>query len=293
MPLNHLPPLHCLQAFEALARLKNGILAAHELSITPSAVSHRIKQLEAIMGTALFADTSYSLSTAGEKCLVVVKNALATLRQLPDAAANSARRTLRVAVTPTFARQLLMPKLPLFRLAYPEIDLVLQVAVPLMASKPQSVDLEIRFGAGDFSDVQSTCLLRDCVTPACSPSYLAESGAFGNFVETSNVQRARLIRSSLEPWKTWFNAFGIPLTEPLDGDQFNDVGMVLEAAAAGYGVVLLRQKLGQAWLDSGRLVRLSDQAVEPPFHHFLCWPEGALGRWECSAFVDWVTTIID
>ncbi len=293
--MKQLPPLHCLVAFEALARIKNGIQAAEELCITPSAVSHRIKQLESILGTSLFTDNSYGLTATGESCLQLVKQALATLARLPQAAMPSAgvRKKLRVAVTPTFARQLLMPKLPLFRLAYPDIELVLQVAVPLASTKPSLVDLEIRFGSGHFTDVESTCLLRDRVTPACSPLLITESGPFKNFTDAAVIQKTSLIRSSLEPWNNWFQAFGLNLSEPSDGDQYNDVGMVLEAAAAGYGVALLRLKLGQAWLDSGRLVRLSTESVETAFQHYLCWQPGALKRWECSAFFDWITAQFD
>jgi LysR family transcriptional regulator, glycine cleavage system transcriptional activator len=293
------PPLHCLLAFESLARLKNGIQAAEELCITPSAVSHRIKQLESILGASLFIDNQYTLTPEGENCLNLVKQALTTLAKLPHAAQpdKGSRKKLRIAVTPTFARQLLMPKLPLFRLAYPDIELVLQVAVPLAVplaaapfspNKASQADLEIRFGSGLYTDVQSTCLLRDQVTPACSPALATELGPFNNFKDIAVIQRSPLIRSSLEPWSTWFQAYGIGLSEPSDGDQYNDVGMVLEAAAAGYGVALLRLKLGQAWLESGKLVRISSDSVEPSNQHYLCWQTGALERWECSAFFDWV-----
>jgi LysR family transcriptional regulator, glycine cleavage system transcriptional activator len=293
--MKQLPPLHCLVAFEALARLKNGIQTAEELCITPSAVSHRIKQLESILGTSVFADSAYGLTINGENCLHLTRLALATLARLPQAATPSGgiRKKLRVAVTPTFARQLLMPKLSLFRLSFPEIELILQVAVPLAPTKLSQVDLEIRFGSGKFTDVDSTCLLRDRVTPACSPSLVAESGPFKNFTDAAVIQKSPLIRSSLEPWATWFQAFGLNLSEPNNGDQYNDVGMVLEAAAAGYGVALLRLKLGQAWLESGRLVKLSTESVETSFQHYLCWQPGTLERWECAAFFDWITAQFD
>ena len=63
---------------------------------------------------------------------------------------------------------------------------------------------------------------------------------------------------------------------------------MLDAAAAGFGVALMRIKLGQSWLDSGRLVRLSPRQVRSPHDYFLCWKPGTLERWECAAFVDWL-----
>ena len=61
-----------------------------------------------------------------------------------------------------------------------------------------------------------------------------------------------------------------------------------ETSVSGFGVTLLRHKLGMAWIDSGRLVRLSKREVVSPHHHYICWSPGALDRWECAAFVDWI-----
>ena len=99
-------------------------------------------------------------------------------------------------------------------------------------------------------------------------------------------------RSPLVPWSVWFKACDIRLPEPREGAQFNDVGLMLDAAAAGFGVTLTRLKLAAGWLDSGRLVRLSPRSVASPFHHFLCWKPGTLDRWECVAFVDWLTAAL-
>jgi DNA-binding transcriptional LysR family regulator len=128
----------------------------------------------------------------------------------------------------------------------------------------------------------------DEVVPVCSPDYLNEAGPFDGFDTLEQVSRARLIRSPLESWNTWFRACGIALPEPRAGAQFNDVGLMLDGAAAGFGVALMRLKLGRAWLDNGRLVRLSPRQVASPNHHFLCWKPGVLERWECAAFVDWL-----
>ena len=131
-------------------------------------------------------------------------------------------------------------------------------------------------------------LLADEVSPVCSPEYLHEAGPFDGFETDEAVARARLIRSPLEPWRTWFKACQLTLPEPRAGAQFNDIGLMLDAAVAGFGVALMRLKLGQAWLDNGRLVRLSRRSVPSPHDHFVCWKPGTLERWECAAFVDWL-----
>jgi DNA-binding transcriptional LysR family regulator len=53
-------------------------------------------------------------------------------------------------------------------------------------------------------------------------------------------------------------------------------------------VALVRQKLGAQWLESGRLVPLSDRPVPSPLRHYICWQPGTLERWECEAFVEWL-----
>ncbi len=289
-----IPPIHCLQAFEALARLRSVTLAAEELHVTPSAVSHRMRQLETLLGTRLFGRSDFSPSTDGQAYLVQVRQGLQALAQMPgqrQAAPSTAR--LRLAVTPTFSRAILLPRLAAFRRAWPEVELVLQVAIPLLDVKGEESDLEVRFGTGPYPGVEQMRILSDDVCPVCSPEVEAEAGPFpGHFETADEVGRVRLIRSPLVPWSVWFQACGIHLPEPREGAQFNDVGLMLDAAAAGFGVALTRPKLAAAWLDSGRLVRLSPRSVPSPFHHFLCWKPGTLARWECAAFVDWLSSAL-
>ena len=61
-----------------------------------------------------------------------------------------------------------------------------------------------------------------------------------------------------------------------------------DGAAAGMGVALLRLKLATPWLDNGTLVPLFDRRVPSPHAHYLCWRTGAMERWECAAFAEWL-----
>lgn len=291
MPVPRIPPIHCLLSFEALARLRSVTLAADELSVTPSAVSHRMRQLESQLGVKLFARSDFTLTADGAEYLARVREGLQALQQLPGGPATEGATRLRLAVTPTFSRQILLPRLALFRHAYPDVELILQVSIPLLDLKAEEADLEIRYGTGPYAGVEQLKILSDEVVPACSPEYLHEAGPFDGFDTLEQVSRARLIRSPLESWNTWFRACGIALPEPREGAQFNDVGLMLDAAAAGFGVTLMRLTLGREWLTSGRLVRLSHRTVPSPNHHFVCWKPGTLDRWECAAFVDWLKNV--
>lgn len=288
-----IPPIQCLLTFETLARLRSVTQAAEELCVTPSAVSHRVKQLEQIIGTKLFGRADFSLTTEGSEYLAHVRDGLATLQKFPGAAGqsgNPAKRKLRLAVTPTFARSILIPRLRQFTQAYPEIDLTLQVSIPLLDVVAEDADLMVRFGTGRYADVEHVCLMKDEMTPLASPAFVREHGPFD---EARDIESLSLLRSPLEPWRTWFAAQQLDWPEPVDGSQFNDIGLMCDAAAAGMGIALIRLKLGAPWLDSGALVRLGSNAafstnIASPHAHYLCWRTGTMERWECAAFSDWL-----
>ena len=288
-----IPPIQCLLTFETLARLRSVTQAAEELCVTPSAVSHRVKQLEQIIGTKLFGRADFSLTTEGSEYLAHVRDGLATLQKFPGPAGqsgNPGKRKLRLAVTPTFARSILIPRLRQFTEAYPAIDLTLQVSIPLLDVVAEDADLTIRFGTGRYADVEHICLMKDEVTLLASPAYVRDHGPF----ETpQDIEGENLLRSPLEPWRTWFAAHHLGWPEPMEGSQFNDIGLMCDAAAAGMGIALIRLKLGAPWLENGSLVRLGNNAIyaaniPSPHAHYLCWRTGTMERWECAAFVEWL-----
>ena len=281
-----IPPIQCLLTFEALARLRSVKLTAEELCVTPSAVSHRVKQLEQILGTQLFGRSDFSLTTDGSDYLAHVREGLIALQRFPGAAGMAlGKRRLKLAVTPTFARAILIPRLRQFTEAYPEIDLALQVSIPLLDVVAEDADLMVRFGAGHYADVEHVEIARDVVTPLASPGFVREHGPFER---PEDLEGVPLLRSPLEPWRTWFGATGLPWPEPNEGSQFNDVGLMCDAAAAGMGVALVRLKLGLPWIENGTLVRLFDMDTPSPHAHYLCWRTGAMDRWECVAFTEWL-----
>jgi LysR family glycine cleavage system transcriptional activator len=285
-----IPPIQCLLTFEALARLRSVTQAADELCVTPSAVSHRVKQLEQVVGLKLFGRADFSLTTEGSEYLAHVREGLASLERFPSAQAAPGKRKLRLAVTPTFARAMLIPRLRQFTEAYPEIDLTLQVSIPLLDVIAEDADMMIRFGTGRYADVEHVCVLRDEVTPLASPGFVRTHGPFE---APEDLEGVPLLRSPLEPWRTWFAAQKLDRMEPQEGSQFNDIGLMCDGAAAGMGVAPVRLKLAAPWLDNGSLVRLGSSAaftmkVPSPHAHHLCWRTGTMDRWECAAFAAWL-----
>ncbi len=294
MSTARIPPIQCQLTFEALARLRSVTQASEELCVTPSAVSHRVRQLEQIIGTKLFGRADFSLTTEGSEYLAHVREGLATLQKFPSSSAAPGKRKLRLALTPTFARSIVIPRLREFTEAYPEIDLTMQVTIPLLDVVAEDADLTVRFGPGRYADLEYVCLTKDVVTPLASPTFVREHGPF----ETAqDLATQPLLRSPLEPWRTWFAAHHLDWPEPVDGSQFNDIGLMCDGAAAGMGIALVRLKLGAPWLENGSLVRLGSSPVftdnvPSPHAHYLCWRTGIMDRWECAAFAEWLKQVL-
>lgn len=284
-----LPPIHCLVAFEAAARLGSLAAAARELYVTPSAVSHRIRQLEDGLGMRLFArgEREQRLTARGRDYLQSVRQALLALNAYPvSEAGRAARRAINLAVPATFARALLIERLPAFVERHPDVDVVMQVAIPLLDVTADEPDLEIRFGTGDYPRLAVTPLLDDRVLVVCSPDYRRRHGPFER---PADLARASLLRCPLEPWRPWFAAAGLDWPEPRDGVQFSDLGLMMHAAAYGQGVALARQVLARNWFERGALQPLFDVSSVSPHAYYLVYHHHVAEREECAAFIAWLS----
>ena len=281
--LNRLPPIHPLAAFESAARLGGFAQAAAELCITPSAVSHRIRQLESLLGEQLFdrSPTGVRLSPAGQRTLQGVREAFDKLSQLFNV--DTPGMQLSVGVPPTFARNLLIPRLPEFYQQWPDIDIQLVVAAP-MQDKPERHDVDIRFGKEPFDDRLSTKLFDDQLLVLASPGYLARRPLSC----PADLAQAELLRSPLVPWLPWLAAAGLEAREPSRGPVFNDLGILLEAAASGLGVAVCLGRVAQRWMDRGQLVPLFDIEVQSENTYYALVDREAAQRPEVGAFLDWL-----
>jgi DNA-binding transcriptional LysR family regulator len=284
--MKRLPPLHCLQALEAVARLGSVVAAADELCVTASAVSHRLRQFEAWLGQPLIARPQpLTLTPHAVQYATAARAVLAGLEALPAPRPDSQQR-LTVAVPPTFARNILVPRLAGFTAAHPKIEVELQLTIPLLDVKAGDPDVEVRFGPGHYADAGITePLLADRVFPVAAPAYLQRAGAFD---APAALRRAHLLRSPLEPWRPWFEAAGLDWPEPREGVQFNDLGLLMEAAVAGQGVALARRTIARHWLVAGLLRPLFELAAASPHAYWLLYEQASLAREEVRTFIDWL-----
>jgi LysR family glycine cleavage system transcriptional activator len=281
---NRLPSIHALAAFESAARLGGFAQAAAELCVTPSAVSHRIRQLESQLGESLFdrSPTGVRLSDAGQRYLGHVREAFDKLSQLARDDEPPPLR-LRVGAPPTFARNLLIPSLPDFYRQWPDIEIEIAVEAP-MQEKPERHEIDIRFGRGRFDDRTPVKLFDDVKVVLAAPCVI-DAHALRQPIDLKGVE---LLRTPLVAWRPWFAAAGLDWPEPARGQSFTDLGILLEAAASGLGVAVCPRRIAERWIASGSLVPLFGLAVPATSTYYTLVQPDQLQRPEVAAFVDWL-----
>lgn len=285
-----LPPVHALAAFEAAARRHSFALAAEELCITPSALSHRIRLLEEFVSAKLFHrdGRSIEISEFGRRYLEVVRVALRTLSDFPmPQRTTGIQKKVRVLLPPTFTRHLLLPHIDKFMQEYPDITVELNLSVPLYDMSFTENDVEIRFGNGNYPGMTVEKLYSEVVFPVVSPAYLKTLPAMRT---PADLRHARLLFSAIEPWQQWFDAAGIkdPLPE-FSKLRIDDLGLMLEAVRLGYGIALTRKSFAREMLDKQAVVPLFDVQLDNPSHaYYVVHDPSARKREEVDVFVNWL-----
>jgi LysR family transcriptional regulator, glycine cleavage system transcriptional activator len=226
-----LPPLESLRVLSTCIRHGNFMLAAAELGITASAVSQRIRALEAEMGVRLFerhgpkvmaTDRARALGQRLEQALALLRTAVDDCRRI--------RYPLRVTCAPTFAARWLMPRLATYH-GLPGADaIVLDTRQELLPSG--AFDVAIRSGRGPWPGVEATRLMPERRTPLLSPKLLSKRFTPEKLLETPLIP---------DPgWADWFKLVGLKNVKPRStSTRFPDYEMEAQAAVRGVGAALL------------------------------------------------------
>ena len=228
------------------------VAAATMITSGASAIAKRVATVEELLGTALFARGTkpLQLTPSGREYLQQVKGALQLLAAMPlHRRAVQRSQRLRVLAPPTFARQILVPRLASFSAAHAQIELELQLSVPYAEPATAQADVEVRYGEVDAAAPQ--VLLCEQVLPLAAPALLARLPPLRR---PADLARAPLLRTPLQPWTPWFRAAGLDWPEPAEGPKLLDLGLTLEAAVSGQGIALARPALARPWLAAGSLL---------------------------------------
>jgi DNA-binding transcriptional LysR family regulator len=282
-----LPPLNSLRLFEAAGRHLSFKLAAEELNITPSAVSHGIQSLEDWLGVVLFARGRRSLTVteAGAAYLPRVRDALERLAMATDAVPG--RRPsgrLSVSVAPSFGMRWLLPNLPRFSDRHPDIAVSLDTSHRAIEFPRDGVDLAIRMGRGDWPGLHADCLVVEELVPVCAPGLVTAIGTAAALTKQTLLH----VTDVTEDWAAWARLAGVDALDFGRGLRFDTIHMALEAAAQGLGVAIGRLPLIAADLAAGRLVSVLGPPRRGQTGYWLIAGRGSLARPEAAAFRTWI-----
>lgn len=293
-----LPPFDALVAFDAVLRLGSMTAAAVELGVTQSAVSHRLRRLEAFMGTDLLLRRRAGLAptpagTALAEGLGDVFDGMAALRERSRMAAHPAR--LRVGLGAALAQHWLVRRLPDFSRRHPGIEIELVIFSTRAQAEARGGDLDLRIHWVKPEEARNsstqTLLFREQVFPVCAPSIIKKP-----LRDPAGLAELPLLYKSAESgqgeeweWNTWFQRLGIK-TRPRPRLRFEEIGLAIAAAMEGGGVALGRSLLVDDALRDGRLVRpLGDGWALPSAKaHLARWPAALSRDLRLHAFVDWL-----
>lgn len=285
----HLPPMTTLQAFEAVARRRSFALAAAEMHLTASAISHQVARLESLLGVRLFERNAHGvrLSTAGEQYLARVAGALTAIGAATDDLKQGVGNSLYVHSAPSFASLWLMPRLRLFATAHPGIALNLSAAHTHSDFALGQADVDIRYGVPEWPDVVVEPLFEEQILPLASPSFIREHG----LRKPEQMPDLPLIQSNVNvvQWSDWFGRH-TKLRAPEKFDlRFDRAQMALDAATQGLGVALESTTIGHGYLSDGRLRPVfSLQKAVKVKAHFAVYPARHARRAPVGVFLRWL-----
>ena len=299
MPARWLPSLTALRTFEAVGRL--GVAeAAAELNVTPAAISHQIRLLEADLGVTLF--------TRSKKGLVLNKLGRAYLADVGvgfEAISAGTRRlknparTERVVVDclTSFANDVIVPRLGRLYRDNPKLELELQTLGrtlgPLDFGRT-GAHAAIRGGgvAGEWPDLIAEKLGHEVFFPVCAPSILQGNAPLHTPSDLAN-RTLVVVTGAPEGWNEWLAAAereghdvtGVDVRHAL---RFDTIHSAMLAAIEGIGIGLGRGPLVDHAIAAGRLAAPFDLRVVSTYAYWLIYPESSLALPAFQTFREWL-----
>lgn len=281
-------PLSGLRAFEAAARLLSFKQAALELAVTPTAISHQIRNLERRLGFALFErrPRRLALTAKGAQLFEQVHGALqdiaqtlARLRPVPSAG------TLTVTTTHSFAALWLVPRLGRFYDAYPGFQVRLETTAEVVDLRQDaSVDVAVRYGGGPYPGLREIAVLEERFGVYGTPTRVAAASGQLPARITVHWRDSTLYE---ETWRRWCDAAGESWMTR-EARVYDEENYALQAAVAGQGLVMASSVMVAETVARGLLHPYRPEVTVPgAAYAVLCVP-GRERHPPAAAFLDWI-----
>ncbi len=280
-----LPPFAAVRAFEATARHMSVKTAADELCLTPSAVSHQIKALEAFLDTQLFerSGNRITLTLTGEGYAGKLTHLLDTFME-ETAAARDAPRVLRVLSTPGFAARWLVPRLPKLGFAR-DIRLRVSNGAPSLDFSTNDADVVIQWSDRLTPGLRVEPLMASARYPVISPTLRSRE----NIRCPADLLHLTLFYDETDDaWPEWFAQVGLADAELPPGPTYPNCELSTTMVEQHQGVSLAYDAVVRDTIASGRLERLFDVTTLPMSIYAIACPESRFDEPQIAAFRHWL-----
>jgi LysR family glycine cleavage system transcriptional activator len=284
-----LPPLKAIQAFEQTARFGNIARAAELLDLTPSAVSHQLAKLEAMIGRQLFFRTArgVTLTPVGEQYLTEVSGILHSLAVATERATSDVSLDcLRLHSSPSFGLLWLMPRLEQFRQSHPDIQLNLSCSYESLHFSRDKIDVDIRHGMPNWPSFEVRTVRNEKIAVMASPKLLEKRPirVVADLLDSNLI----LSEATLIKWPQLFAQHGLSRPEKPYSLSFDRSYMTLEAASHGLGFALESTLLAQDYLARGALVEVAPELSASITAHHLVFPRAHSNFPRVRRFLEWM-----
>ena len=254
--------------FEAAARLSSFKTAAEELNVTPTAVSHQIRNLEEKLGTLLFERKTRAIALTPEGLQLALASHQA-LQQITSTLEDISRiqTVLNVATTSSFAAMWLVPRLARFQKLHPEIQVTIRTGEQLDdLQNDRRIDLAIRYGQYDEQDVNATKLITEYFGVYATKNYLNGCKSLKNATLIETQWQNKSLPSVA--WEQWLKKYDVSICNPKTR-YFDQEHHVIQAALAGQGIALVSSVLVQTSLQQNWLEPYKDDCFLPGLTYYL------------------------
>ncbi|MQQ09144.1 transcriptional regulator GcvA [Epibacterium sp. SM1979] len=293
---NRLPPLKALQAFESAARHLSFKLAAEELCVTPTAISHQVKALEDYLGVKLFHRLTRSLRLTGEG-EAYARLVIQGFQKLAEASnvlgSDEVKGELVVSTTTSFAGQWLAHRLPEFLKEYPGLSVRILSSDTVTDFARDGIDVAIRYGFGEYKDFHAAWVLDDFAAPVCTKEISAQLQQPSDLLDQPLVNYEWSRFSKIDPsWAKWFHAAGVKDVSSSVISTFSDAHMCLQAARDGHGVALVSVIAAARDLEHNQLEMPFDIKLKDKSYYLVC-PPANFAQAKVRVFQEWILAQAD
>jgi len=262
-----LPPLAALRAFEAAARHLSFREAAAELAVTPTAISHQIRLLEAVLGMPLFVRRTrrVALTDAGQRLYPALRDGFDGFARVIGEL-KPKRQSVTVSATTQFMSRRLLPAVPAFNARYPEIDLRLNANEAPVDIAAGAADIAVRYGGEIGPGLQAEPLLAERFGVLCSPMLDLARPEDLRGIPLLHVD---WLRETTPGWRRWAKQAGLTGLAVDQGARFTNGDHAIQAAIAGQGAVVASLVLAEEEIRAGLLVQPFGPVIEGIYYQLV------------------------